>query len=67
MPDVRQSAFALLGDLAISAFNQIRPHLDDFMAQAISQVNAHIDNAFVSVCNNAVWASGEIALQHGNN
>jgi len=61
--DVRQSAYALLGDLAIACFHHIRPHLDKFMNELIKQVDPHADH--VSVCNNAAWAAGEIALKAG--
>ncbi|KAJ3298706.1 hypothetical protein HK104_010420 [Borealophlyctis nickersoniae] len=64
-PEVRQSAYALLGDLAISAFVHIRPHLNTvFMPELISQIDPTPDEMRVSVCNNATWAAGEIALKY---
>lgn len=63
--EVRQSAYALLGDLAISAFPRLEPYLPQVMPEAISQIEPIVDPIKVSVCNNATWASGEIALQYG--
>lgn len=62
---VRQSAYALLGDLAISAFPLLRPNLEEIMPELIQQIEPEprIDN--ISVCNNAAWCAGEIALQYG--
>lgn len=60
-PDVRQSAFALLGDLAKSSIAHLRPHLDKFLPVAWLNLNPKI----VAVCNNASWAIGEIAIRAG--
>ncbi|KAF9086646.1 hypothetical protein BGX29_011963 [Mortierella sp. GBA35] len=60
--EVRQSSYALLGDLAISCFLHIKPYLNAFMNELINQIQPNTD--FVSVCNNAAWAAGEIALQY---
>ncbi|KAI9202172.1 armadillo-type protein [Polychytrium aggregatum] len=64
VPEVRQSAYALLGDLAISAFGHIKPHLNQFLPELIQQIDPVSDPTRVSVCNNAAWAAGEIALQY---
>ncbi|KAG0090363.1 hypothetical protein BGZ93_009348 [Podila epicladia] len=61
--EVRQSSYALLGDLAISCFLHIKPFLNAFMNELIGQI--HSNTEYVSVCNNAAWAAGEIALQYG--
>ncbi|CAG8612556.1 16942_t:CDS:2, partial [Acaulospora colombiana] len=61
--EVRQSAYALLGDLSIACFPRIKPFLNQFMVDLISQVDPAAEH--VSVCNNAAWAAGEIALQCG--
>ncbi|CAO3597936.1 unnamed protein product [Absidia cylindrospora] len=61
--EVRQSSYALLGDLAISCFEYIRAVVPQFMPQLIQQINP-IES--ISVCNNAAWAAGEIALKMGN-
>ncbi|VDL91032.1 unnamed protein product [Schistocephalus solidus] len=61
-PDVRQSTFALIGDLTKVCFNHIKPQIGSFMnvlAQNLSSEN-------ISVCNNAIWAIGEICMQMGN-
>ncbi|VDL19318.1 unnamed protein product [Hymenolepis diminuta] len=59
--DVRQSTFALLGDLTKVCFAHIKPQVGAFMnilAQNLSSPN-------ISVCNNAIWAIGEICMQMG--
>ncbi|KAF8928125.1 hypothetical protein BGZ52_003693, partial [Haplosporangium bisporale] len=61
--EVRQSSYALLGDLAISCFLHIKPFLNAFMNELIGQIQPNTE--YVSVCNNAAWAAGEIALQYG--
>jgi transportin-1 len=60
-PDVRQSAFALLGDLAKTCIGHLAPHLDKFLPLAARNLNPQ----FVSVCNNASWSIGEIAVKIG--
>ncbi|KAI3617681.1 hypothetical protein CBS9595_003590 [Malassezia furfur] len=62
---VRQSAYALLGDLAISAFAQLRPFLPSYMPLLLAQIDPEQKHETLSVCNNATWAAGEIALQYG--
>ncbi|KAJ2157862.1 hypothetical protein GGF46_004198 [Coemansia sp. RSA 552] len=61
--DVRQSAFALLGDLAMQCFSLIQPQLDPIMQQLIPQIDRNF--AHLNVCNNAAWSAGEIALKAG--
>ncbi|KAJ3339678.1 hypothetical protein HDU93_007904 [Gonapodya sp. JEL0774] len=63
--EVRQSAYALLGDLAINVFPHIRAFVPQLMPDVIEQIEPSGDSARVSVCNNAAWAAGEIALQSG--
>ncbi|KAG0171138.1 hypothetical protein DFQ28_003896 [Apophysomyces sp. BC1034] len=63
IPEVRQSAYALLGDLAISCFEHIRAVLPQFMPHIIHQIDPQAEH--VSVCNNATWAAGEIAIKWG--
>jgi transportin-1 len=60
-PDVRQSAFALLGDLAKSCVAFIAPALNTFIPLAAKNLNP----AFTAVCNNASWSLGEIAIKVG--
>ena len=59
MPDVRQSAYALVGDLAKACINELRPLLGEYLPVLTVQ----LDPAYVSVCNNASWAIGEIAIK----
>uniref|UniRef100_A0A673K2U1 Transportin-1 n=1 Tax=Sinocyclocheilus rhinocerous TaxID=307959 RepID=A0A673K2U1_9TELE len=51
MPEVRQSSFALLGDLTTAEFMPI--------------LGTNLNPEFISVCNNATWAIGEICMQMG--
>ena len=60
-PDVRQSAYALVGDLAKAAIGVLRPLLNEHLTVLTQQ----LDPEFVSVCNNASWALGEIAVKVG--
>ena len=60
---IRQSALALLGDIAIAAFPLVHPHIAEIMPIVITQILTEPSDTEVSVCNNATWAVGEIALQ----
>ena len=62
--EVRQSAFALLGDMAISVFEVLRPYFDSIMQEALVQINC-TDPMANAVCNNAIWSVGEMSLQVG--
>ena len=59
--EVRQSSFALLGDLAKAAYEHLRPSVHQFLA--LLAQNLQPEN--VSVCNNSIWAIGEIAMKLG--
>ncbi|CAF0785363.1 unnamed protein product [Didymodactylos carnosus] len=61
MAEVRQSSFALLGDLTKACFRNVRSHLSFFLPVLTQNLNPH----HVSVCNNAIWAIGEISLEIG--
>jgi transportin-1 len=61
--DVRQSGFALMGDLTISCFPLVRPFSADLMRLLIPQITT--ESGAPSVCNNAAWAAGELAIQLG--
>lgn len=61
LPEVRQSSFALLGDLTKACFNLVHPHIPQIMTPLAQ--NLQFDH--VSVCNNATWAIGEIAVHMG--
>jgi hypothetical protein len=67
--DVRQSAYALLGDCAIYVFQQLQPHLREVLTTLIAQLDvSRIDtnspDTGYSVINNACWSVGEIAMCH---
>lgn len=56
---VRMSAFALMGDLA----KQCPAVLQDGMSELITEAISCIDPFHPSVCNNAVWALGEVVIK----
>lgn len=60
--EVRQSAFALLGDMAIMTYDQLRPYFTQLMNDIMPQIDTN-DPAATAVCNNAIWSVGEISLQ----
>lgn len=68
--DVRQSAYALLGDCAIMVFPTLESYLPKLMQTLIKQLDLDqirdedSDNAF-NVVINVCWSSGEIALRAG--
>ena len=67
--DVRQSAYALLGDCAIYIFAQLQTYLPTLMELVIaqldlSQAQSDPETAF-RVINNACWSCGEIAMRQG--
>lgn len=67
--DVRQSAYALLGDCAIYVFQQLQPCLPDILTILITQLEvSQVDSDGLetgySVINNACWSVGEIAMCH---
>ncbi|KAF2735706.1 transportin-2 [Polyplosphaeria fusca] len=66
--DVRQSAYALLGDCAIYVFAQLQPQLPSILGILInqlelSQVLLDGEETGYSVINNACWSVGEIAMR----
>ncbi|KAG4073810.1 hypothetical protein HA402_001034 [Bradysia odoriphaga] len=63
MPEVRQSSFALLGDLTKACFQHVAPCMQDFFPILGQNLNPD----FISVCNNATWAIGEICMKLGEN
>ena len=67
--DVRQSAYALLGDCAVNIFNQLHPYLPPLMPEIIEQLDVGYarssnQSAAFSVINNACWSCGEIAMKY---
>lgn len=66
-PSIRQSSLALLGDVAIAAFETLlKPTLVTVMPLVMQQIELEPSVECVSVCNNATWAVGEIALGFAN-
>lgn len=69
--DVKQSAFALLGDCAINIYPQLEAQLPKIMPLLIRQLDldsiqdADSDAGF-NVLNNACWACGEIGVRAGS-
>ncbi|XP_011072141.1 transportin-1 [Sesamum indicum] len=61
--DIRQSAFALLGDLARVCPVHLRPRLAEFLETAAKQLNTPKLKETASVANNACWAIGELAIK----
>ncbi|CAK8675659.1 unnamed protein product [Clavelina lepadiformis] len=62
MAEVRQSSFALLGDLTKACFQHVKPCIGEFMPVLARNLNPEL----ISVCNNATWAIGEISIQLGS-
>jgi len=60
--DIRQSAFALVGDLSKHSIQQMRPYLPNYIPTLINNINPQ----YAAVCNNACWALGEIAIKIGS-
>ena len=66
--DVRQSAYALLGDAAIYVFPQLQPYLPSLMDILLEQLDVEQivrdgEETGYSVINNACWSLGEIAMR----
>lgn len=61
--EVRQSAYALLGDLVINCYEIVQPYLPQVMPELLTQIDVKSDS--VSVTNNAAWSAGEICLKAG--
>ncbi|KAK8622254.1 hypothetical protein V6N13_117177 [Hibiscus sabdariffa] len=61
--DVRQSAFALLGDLAKVCPVHLQPRLSEFLDVAANQLNTPKLKETIAVANNACWAIGELAIK----
>ena len=61
MPDVRQSAYALVGDIAKACIEELAAVLPEYLPLLTEQ----LDHRTVSVCNNASWAIGELAIKMG--
>ncbi|KAG2015342.1 karyopherin Kap95 [Coprinopsis cinerea AmutBmut pab1-1] len=62
---VRQSAYALVGDMAVNCFPLLKPHMPGIMNELILQLDPEPKFEFVSASNNAAWSVGEVALRYG--
>jgi len=62
---VRQSGYALVGDLAMGCFSSLRPFVPTIMVELIMQLDPEPKIEFISACNNAAWSVGEVALRYG--
>jgi len=62
---VRQSAYALVGDMAMGCFPLLRPHMPGVMQELIQQLDPEPKIEFISASNNAAWSVGEVALRYG--
>lgn len=62
---VRQSAYALVGDMAMMCFPLLRPHMPGIVGELIGQLDPEPKVEFVSASNNAAWSVGEVALRYG--
>ena len=67
--DVRQSAYALLGDCAIYIFPQLQQYLPEILMILIEQLTLNdVKNdpeSTFRVINNACWSCGEISMRQG--
>ncbi|KAG0182044.1 hypothetical protein DFQ28_001171 [Apophysomyces sp. BC1034] len=59
--DILQSTYALIGDLSIACFDRLVDCLPVILPELIQQIAYDFQSG--SVCNNAVWAGGEIAIR----
>ena len=68
--EVRQSAYALLGDCARYVFPQLQQYLPSMIPLLLKQLDMDnvldedVDGGF-GVVNNACWSCGEVAMQYG--
>ena len=62
---VRQSAYALVGDLAMHCFTLLRPKMNGIIQELVLQLDPEPKVEFISACNNAAWSVGEVALRYG--
>ena len=68
---VRQSAFAVFGDLCQYCFEVVRPHSKSFTMLCVKHMNVECESSkrvrsrYPQVCNNAIWSLGEMTLRVG--
>ncbi|KAF8525967.1 armadillo-type protein [Hysterangium stoloniferum] len=65
-PSVRQSSYALIGDMAVQCFELLRPFMPQIMPEIVAQLYPDPKPDEVSACNNAAWSVGEVALRYGS-
>lgn len=62
-PEVRQSAFALVGDLASACAPHLKPSLGEIIGAALANLEpSAVTHLSISACNNAAWALGQLAI-----
>lgn len=64
-PEVRQSAFASIGDICSSCFTYLKPHLSQILPLMINEITLEVEFGRASAMNNSIWASGEITVKFG--
>ncbi len=65
-PEVRQSGFALLGDLARACIGRVAPQYDDWVRLCLHNLEAPmLVQEAMSACNNACWSLGELSIKVG--
>lgn len=64
MPEVVQSSFTLIGDIACNSFSLLVPYLQHFF-WGIIQTLRNNDMMSVSVYNNGLWSAGEMVMRWG--
>lgn len=60
--DVRQSAYALLGDLAIFAIDLLKPYLRQIFISIGNEINNRTYETY-PIYNNAIWSLGEMSIR----
>lgn len=63
--DVRQSAFAMVGDLANKAVKSLYPILDQLLPIIIDSINPNPRVATSGMESNVIWCTGELAMALG--
>ncbi|GLI64504.1 hypothetical protein VaNZ11_007770 [Volvox africanus] len=63
-PDIRQSAFALIGDLASACVAHLLPVLDPLVSCALTMLELpRITDINLAAANNACWSLGEVVIK----
>lgn len=60
---MRQSVFALIGDMCSRCFPVLEEKLNDIIKDVFLNADPKNPNVSVSVANNAIWALGEISIR----